>query len=660
MRLDNSRDASGSIPVAQQQQLPWPPVASTNPALGPTIPPPPAAPPNSGSSSTTVIPPPPKPGQELPPANGIAMGVRVPPGSTLPGPSVFDGRGGGIILDNSQPAATSGVASNQQQTSANGASPMQFREPNQSEGAAPLQASPTPSQVSPPVQQQQHQYPASTASGIAPQQPLQSQHHPTTTALPPQPAPQPLVHVPPPIQHQPQHSQHVQHPQPTSNYAHYSQWGANPMPNQPTMYDPYYHHQQHPHYATYAPPLPQPPPHPPARYDYTTGMYTAPPPPAISGYGYYDQHQQHHQPHPQQQMMPHSYPQHQQHQMHAPPPPQHQYVPSAPMTNGSSVVNNSSSTATDGAHVGNGTTGAVSPNPVQAAPNFSASSNAQVTAPTPAPAAPIPGGPYDYTAAVYNGRPHNENPTARAGYVAQTTGQVPAPYMVHPAAPPHPPHAQTYALHATPSAGPLSHHPHVATMRHNPYGPPPLHPHAPPPHPAYSYTPQYGAPPPPATDWGAQPFVGPVSGHHTGWDAYGHHTHQSQHPQQQSHAVAQQTQVSPSSTGAMNSVSSQGGHRVQLAPLMNTHESTNDTNASHVARDGGNTHNCSPVMQTSPIRSSGTSLSPSTMRSGGRSSISTTVRERHGGEAGHAGNQSQGQGKKNPLSIGSIISDDAR
>jgi hypothetical protein len=232
---------------------------------------------------------------------------------------------------------------------------------------------------------------------------------------------------------------------------------------------------------------------------------------------------------------------------------------------------------------------------------------------------------------------------------------MPAPYMVHPAAPPHPPHAQTYALHATPSAGPPPHHPHVATMRHNPYGPPPLHP---PPHPAYSYTPQYGAPPPPTTDWGAQPFVGSVTGHHTGWDAYGHYTHQSQHPQQQSHAVAQQTQVSPSSTGAMNSngtVSSQGGHRVQLAPLMNTHESTND--ASHVARDGGN---CSPVMQTSPMRSSGTGSSPSTMRSGGRLSISSTVRERHGGEAGHTGNQSQGQGKKNPLSIGSIISDDAR
>jgi len=179
---------------------------------------------------------------------------------------------------------------------------------------------------------------------------------------------------------------------------------------------------------------------------------------------------------------------------------------------------------------------------------------------------------------------------------------------------------------------------HPTPMRHNSYGlPPPPHPHAP--HPAYSYT-TYAAPPPQPEWSGGQGFV---ANHQHGWDAYAHHP---QHPPpQQGHIPVgqpqQHTQSAPGATMVTASAVDQA-HRIQLAPIP-------------TESNGNGTSNVSPPMQHSPIRSSNSSPP---MRSNGRVSMSNSVGERV--DDGVHGYRNQGQGKKNPLSIGSIISNDAR
>jgi hypothetical protein len=234
---------------------------------------------------------------------------------------------------------------------------------------------------------------------------------------------------------------------------------------------------------------------------------------------------------------------------------------------------------------------------------------------------------------VYNNRQPVES-AVRGGYGAPTPAPAPAQYSMspmHPPAPPHAAHPQAYPMHGAAAAPP---HPSVTPMRHNPYGPPP-HPHAPHPHHAYSYA-TYAAPPPPAPEWASQGFV--ANHQHGGWDAYAHH---SQHLQQQGHApVGQPHPQTPVPAGAMD----HGGHRIQLAPI----PENNATNGSSV----------SPTVQHSPVRSS--NPSPPSMRSNGRVSMSNSVGERMDNGVHGYQNRGQIQGKKNPLSIGSIISNDAR
>ncbi|KAF8970630.1 velvet factor-domain-containing protein [Flammula alnicola] len=122
--------APGLAPVPQQQQ-PWPPVASMNP----------------------IIPPPPKAGQE-PPAN---VGMHPPPGA-LPGPSVFDGRGGGFISFDAPIPQPQAIPQGP---------PLQYRDPSQPpppQQQPPQALPPHPQQYAsqppppppPPQQQQQH------------------------------------------------------------------------------------------------------------------------------------------------------------------------------------------------------------------------------------------------------------------------------------------------------------------------------------------------------------------------------------------------------------------------------------------------------------------------------------------------------------------------
>jgi len=85
------------------------------------------------------------------------------------------------------------------------------------------------------------------------------------------------------------------------------------------------------------------------------------------------------------------------------------------------------------------------------------------------------------------------------------------------------------------------------------------------------------------------------------------------------------------------------GHRIQLAPI----PTENNPNVGNSANNG------SPH---SPVRSSNSS--PPSMRTNGRVAMSNSVGERV--DDGVHGYRTQGQGKKNPLSIGSIISNDAR
>ena len=273
------------------------------------------------------------------------------------------------------------------------------------------------------------------------------------------------------------------------------------------------------------------------------------------------------------------------------------------------------------AQMGNGTNGATPTQSPHNNNNFAASGVAATSTQTPAVTQ------YDY-GVVYNNRPPVVESGVTRGYGAPTTTAAPAQYgmttvhpsMSAPAPPPHAAHPQAYPMHAGAGAHPQ--------MRHGPYGPPP-HPHAPHPHPGYSYA-AYSAPPPPAPEWAPQGFV---NGHQHGWDAYAHHSH---HPQQhQNHIPVVQPQSVGTSSGTMGG--DQGhGHRIQLAPI----PAENHTNNS-----GAN-----GVSPTSPVRSSHSSnvnsSSPASMRSNGR--VEDSV---HG---------YQSQGKKNPLSIGNIISNDAR
>ncbi|KAF8636116.1 hypothetical protein AX17_003819 [Amanita inopinata Kibby_2008] len=268
---DEANNSDVHTLTTSQQSQPWPPVASIDPSLAPTIPPPP----NAQTAASTV-------------SNETSSSM-VNSVAPLNGP-VYDGRGGYQAYETQlQPQQIVAQPSHQVTTQA------QYR--------------PDPSQQHQPPGQQQ--IPPSSS-----QQQYATPHHPP----PPTQHVHPQSHIPPP----PPPPGHVMHhailPPVQQAYAPYPSqgWGA-PPPAQPQqqMYDPYSHYHQHPppphpHYAPIPPPVPpamhmqHPPPHvpPPARYDYPSTMYAQPPPAPHLYSGYYEQQPP---PHPHQTQHPQQY-----------------------------------------------------------------------------------------------------------------------------------------------------------------------------------------------------------------------------------------------------------------------------------------------------------------------------------------------------------------
>ncbi|KIL64314.1 hypothetical protein M378DRAFT_24595 [Amanita muscaria Koide BX008] len=425
------------------------------------------------------------------------------------------------------------------------------------------------------------------------------------------PPPPPTQHMPPPS-HMPPPGTHVPHHAPIQQpYAYPTQaWPAPPPQPQP-MYDPYghYHHQHPPpHYPAMPPPAPpamhmqHAPPHP-ARYDYAATMYSP-----YAYPGYYDQP--------------------------PPPPPPHTHQAQHPQQYAPVPTASSSSSSSNAPQ-------AVAPPPVTAPP---------VPHPTtmPPPPAPPTAGYADYSTTPY----------ARA-----TSSPQPRPYHQHPH--PHPqPHYGPYAPQLAP-------HP-----QHQPRHYAPL----PPPHP-YSYA--YGPPP---DQWGAPAYPPHAS---MAWpDAYGmSHSQPQAQPTVAAPTLAQPPAPStatapiagPSSTSMPGSSSSglvgavgNPNDRIQLAPLL-PRVSTGGTG-------GGGAGAGTAAVVTEPssllahahrMHDARSSTIPSA--SGGTSGNAYPVMHlqnntRSAYDAAREGRDDQGErdherlgrrtGKKNLLSIGSIISNE--
>ncbi|PFH50101.1 hypothetical protein AMATHDRAFT_41083 [Amanita thiersii Skay4041] len=547
--IEGSRETTHNEPAvlsAPQQSQPWPPVASIDSSLAPTIPPPPNA-------------------QTIPPPSGHGTSSSAI-NSTVPmtSPTGYDTRVGPYQpYDSTQPQQMSSQAPHAVAVAT------QYRTDNNQ------QQPPAQQQISPPQAQQQYPNP---------------HHHPP-----------PAQHIPPPPSHMhPPPGTHIAHhavpPPVQQGYSPYPSqgWGAPPPPpSQPQqqMYDPYAHYHQHPqhpppppHYASMPPPPGPPGMHmqhpPPARYDYPGAMYGQHPPPAPHPYaGYYDQ--------PPPPPPPHPHPHQSQHPQQYP-------------------------------HVGTGTASPSNSMPPPVAPPIVPPGSM----PPPAPTTP---GYVDY------------NP---APYARGTVSPQPRPYPTHPPA------------HYGPYPPPPHHQP-----RH--YGHPPPHPYGypayPPPHPA-----------PTAESWGNPPAYPPHSTPAVWTDAYS-----PQQPQPNTTAPVGQPPTPGSATipgAAPPSLPANGnvgpvsnpGDRIQLAPIRpGIHV---NSAASTVASSSPSISHAVPV--TGPTAPGSTSSTTN----GGYPVIQLTSSTRNGYDSAREDRDDRGErdadrmggrpGKKNPLSIGSIISNE--
>ncbi|KAG5638690.1 hypothetical protein H0H81_010915 [Sphagnurus paluster] len=557
-------------PIPVPQQHPWPPLASLDPTLGPAIPPPAqvqtptqtqqvplahalgSTAPGPQVQAQQVIPPPPPPGQEI--MNTSGMGV-------------YDARQPHPQQGSYQPYDHPQQQQQQQQYAYQGQPPPQPQpQPQPQVQSQPLASgAQMPMSMGPPPPP--HQVPHPHYAQYAPPNPNQGWQQPPQQQPVYDPysgqynmAPPPHHQHAPPLPPPPHHVQHQQHMHP-----HYSQPPPPHMQMGMNMQHPQHHpqhpqHPQHPHpqQHMHAPP-------PPPRFDYAPapgmGMYghPPPPPPPHMHYPYYDPQQQH-------QGAPAPY---------APVTTTNTGPVGPTTTNTNAIVGTESNTPTPtpvnthpigaaSAPASTAAAGSGTPPTTTAAaatyPDYSVGANTasgvpSAPGPYPRPVSPPRGGyapapapaPVPYYAPHGHHLPPPQHPHQQPQHPQQQMyqGQPPPPQMP----PPHMQHQQHYQQHMQPAPQQQQ-----QPQQQRPYAP------VSGPAPAYSsYGTGYGMPPP-AADWGTPPAPAAfgVNGVPTAgaWDTYGQHNNNNNTAQGHPHGANPVV-------GAVGSP----GDRIQLAPL---------------------------------------------------------------------------------------------